>query len=122
VYYLDLIINYDLLELVIYNTSKTSNKLDLIHKYLIHLNKDYLIKMLNSTKELEDNKDLNKEDLNNYNSCYIGKFTKVGSKELFKLTSNLIYFNINITKSFNIKELKGEHYFITIINRGTRAI
>jgi hypothetical protein len=121
-YYLDLIINHDLLEPVIYNISKTSKKLDLIHKRLIHLNKDYLIKTLNSTKGLEDNKDLNKEDLNNCDSCYIGKFTKVGSKEPFKLTSNLIYFDIDIAGPFSIKGLKGERYFITITDRGTRAI
>ena len=121
-YYLDLIINHDLLEPVIYNISKTSNKLDLIHKRLIHLNKDYLIKTLNSTKGLEDNKDLNKEDLNNCDSCYIGKFTKVGSKEPFKPTSNLIYFDIDIAGPFSIKGLKGERYFITITDRGTRAI
>jgi len=122
-YYLGFIINYDLLEPVIYNTSKSSNKLDLIHKRLNHLNKDYLIKTLNNTKGLlEDNKDLTKEDLNNCDSCYIGKFTKVGSKEPFKPTSNLIYFDTNIAGPFSIKGLKGERYFITITDRGTRTI
>ena len=123
-YYLDFIINHNLLEPVIYNISKPNNKLDLIHKRLNHINKEYLIKTLNSTKGLKDNyKDLNKEDLNNCESCYISKFTKVGSKKPFlPTTSDLTHFNIDIAGPFRIKGLKGERYFITITDRGTRAI
>ena len=123
-YYLDLIINHDLLEPVIYNISKF-NKLDLIHKRLNHLNKDYLIKTLKNTKGLiRDKEDLNnyKEDLNNCDSCHLGKFTRVGSKEPFKPTSNLIYFDTDIAGPFSTRGLKGECYFITITDRGTRAI
>ncbi len=46
----------------------------------------------------------------------------MGSKEPFKPTSNLIYFDIDIAGPFKIKGLKGERYFITITDRGTRAI
>ncbi len=50
------------------------NKLDLIYKRLNYLNKDYLIKTLEYTKGLSlNNKDTS---LNNYDSCYISKFTK----------------------------------------------
>jgi hypothetical protein len=120
-YYLDVIINHNTLEPVIYKASTTmSNELDLVHKRLNHLNKDYLIKTLNSTSGLSL-KDKN-SDLNNCDSCYMGKFTKVGSKEPFKSTSNLIYFDIDIAGPFKTIGLKGEHYFLTITDRGTRAI
>jgi hypothetical protein len=120
-YYLDVIINHDVLEPVIYKVSKSINKLDLIHKRLNHLNKEYLIKTLEYTKGLGlDTKDI--KDLNNCDSCYIGKFTKVGSKEPFKPTSNLIYIDIDIAGPFRTKGLKGESYFLTITDRGTRTI
>lgn len=122
-YYLDAIINYDLLEPVIYKISKTS-KLDLIHKRLNHLNKDYLIKSLNSSKGLirDKDKEFYKEDLSNCDSCYEGKFTKIGSKEPFTSTSNLIYLDIDIAGPFRTSGLKGERYFLAITDRGTRTI
>jgi hypothetical protein len=120
-YYLNIIINYNLLEPVIYKASSTINKLDLIHKRLNHINKDYLIKTLECTKGLNIKA---KEDisLNNCDSCYIGKFTKIGSKEPFKNTSKLIYLDIDIAGPFRTRGLKGERYFLTITDRGTRTI
>jgi hypothetical protein len=99
-YYLNVIINHDILEPVIYKASSINiNELDLIHKRLNHLNKDYLIKTIKCTKGLNSLKEKEEElSLNNCDSCYSGKFTKVGSKEPFKSTSNLIYLDIDICK------------------------
>ena len=118
-YYLDLIVNHALLEPVLYNVSKAT-KLDILHKRLNHLNKDYLIKTLNSTEGIPI--DLIQESLNNYDSCYKGKFTIKSSKEAFKNTSNLTHFDIDIAGPFRTKGLKGECYILTITDRGSRAI
>ena len=96
--------------------------MDLIHKRLNHINKNDLIKTLEYTKGLDIEANKNEISLNNYDSCYLGKFTKIGSKEPFKATSNLIYIDINIAGPFNIIGINKERYFITITNRGTRAI
>jgi hypothetical protein len=91
-----------------------------MHKRLNHMNKDHLIKTLNCTKGLSlGDKD---KDLNNCDSCYIGKFTKIGSKNPFKSTNNLIFFDIDIAGPFKTIGLKKERYFLTITDRGTRAI
>jgi hypothetical protein len=103
-YYLNIIINYNILKLVIYKAFSTSiNKLNLIYKRLNHLNKDYLIKTIKCTKGLNSLKEREELNLNNYNLCYSGKFTKVGSKEPFKSTNNLIYLDINRFFSSNHK-------------------
>ena len=96
--------------------------MDLIHKRLNHINKNDLIKTLEYTKGLDIEANKNKISLNNCDSCYLGKFTKIGSKEPFKATSNLIYIDIDIAGPFNIIGLNKERYFITITDRGTRAI
>jgi hypothetical protein len=123
-YYLNVIINYNILKLVIYKAfSININKLDLIYKRLNHLNKDYLIKTIKCIKGLNSLKEKEEElNLNNCNLCYNGKFIKVRSKEPFKSTSNLIYLNINIRGSFKTSGLKGKRYFLTITNRGNRTI
>jgi hypothetical protein len=121
-YYLDAKVDYNQIESTVYYTS-SSNKLDLIHKRLNHINKDYLIKTLNCTKGLDIiAKDVSKHKLANCDSCYIGKFTKKGSKEPFKATENLIYFDIDIAGPFKIEGIKGERYFLTITDRGSRSI
>jgi Reverse transcriptase (RNA-dependent DNA polymerase)/gag-polypeptide of LTR copia-type/Integrase core domain len=120
-YYLDTVIDHKTLEPVVYQVTSATSELDLIHKRLNHLSKDYLIKTLDCTKGLEV-KDSKHSSLDNCDSCYIGKFTKIGSKEPFKPTSNLIYFDVDIAGPFKAHGLKGERYFLTITDRGTRAI
>ena len=72
-------------------TSQNSKVLDLYHKRLNHISKEYLIKTL-SQLNLADlsPKSANSANLKNCDSCYKGKFTRVISREPLKSTSTKV--------------------------------
>jgi transposase InsO family protein len=123
-YYLDVLIDYDLLEPVVYSavSQDSANKktLDLIHQRINYLNKELLIKTLENI--LGFSKNLAKQDLKYCDPCYIGKFTQKGSKILISRAPNLAIFDIDIAGPFKLLGPKGEAYFITITDRGSRSV
>ncbi len=122
-YFTNIAIDDNKLEKVVYNTT-TNNDLDLIHKRLNHLSKDYLIKTLENTKGFNSNiQELNKIDLNDCKPCIYGKSHEITSyKPLESPKEILTYFDIDIASPFKNIGLKGERYFITFTCRSTRAI
>jgi hypothetical protein len=121
-YFTNIVIDDNKLEKVVYNT--TNNDLDLIHKRLNHLSKDYLIKTLKNTKGFNSNiQELNKKDLNNCEPCIYSKSHEIISyKPLESPKEILTYFDVDIAGPFKNIGLKGERYFITFTCRSTRAI
>jgi hypothetical protein len=124
-YYIDININYNILEPIVYKIDpiieSNNNELDLYHKRLLHINKDYIIKTINSVNGL---KNINKNTiLHNCDSCYFGKFSRIISKEpLLNNNQILTIIDMDIAGPFKIKGLKGESYFLTITCRTSRAI
>ena len=134
-YYLDLNINAKALEPVLYrvdkiisNTSNTTTninkELNLFHKRLNYINKDYLIKTLNEHTINTYSKDNNKPNiLSDCESCHIGKFHKKVSYKPLKAPKDILtFFDIDICGPFKIIGLLGERYFFTFTCRKTRAI
>jgi len=84
---------------------------------------EYLIKTIKSTTGLKEaNNNNNKDIINSCKVYQLGSSTKINNKLPFKEAERLIIFNINITGPFKTKGLKGESYFLTIIDRRTRTI
>ena len=100
------------------------NKLDLYYKRLNHLNKDYLIKTINNTSRFNNKlaKKLRAKNITNYENCKAGNFTKYNSLIPFKKAISLFIIDIDTVEPFKIKGLKGESYFISLINKGSRAL
>ena len=122
-YYLNILINYDLLEPILYSVldkSEAYNKTDLIHQRLNHLNHDLLKKTLENTIGFSPDKLESK--LNNCDSCYKGKFHEIGSKTPMSRAPNLTVFDIDIAGPLLPLGLNGERFFMTIICRGSRAV
>jgi hypothetical protein len=119
---LDFKINHKLLKLansegnleanLVKSILNSDNKVDLnlFHKRLNHINKDYLIKSLN----LKPNNI--KSDLNYYKSYKYRKFYKIISRKPSDIP-DIIYklekFSIDIARPFKISRLKREKYFLT---------
>jgi hypothetical protein len=103
-------------------SSQLNNKiiLDLIHQRINHLNKELLIKTIDNTIGLSEK--LKKQDLYYCDPCYIGKFQQKGNKTLLSRAPNLIIFDIDIAGLFKPLGPKGEAYFLTITDRGSRYI
>ena len=123
-YFLDLEVDYSKLEKLVYKTDTSTSKLniDLIHKRLNHINKDYLIKTINDTIGYSLNK-TSKTELEHCDSCIVGKITKnISYKTLDSNKDILTYFDLDIAGPFRIKGLLGERYFITFTCRTTRAV
>jgi hypothetical protein len=79
-----------------------------------------LIKTIDNTIGLS--KKLKKQDLDYCDPCFIGKFQQKDNKTLISRAPNLIIFDIDITGFFKPLGLKGEVYFLTITDRGSRYI
>lgn len=122
-YYLDIKVNYSLLEPLVYkvDSSLKELKLDLIHKRLNHLSSDYLVKTINNTTgyTLTTN---SSTKLSNCDSCHYSKMTKNISYLPLKSPEEILsYFDLDIAGPFRILGLRGERYFITFTCRKTRA-
>jgi hypothetical protein len=117
-------INYNLLEPVVYKVdpiiNDSHNVIDLYHKRLLHINKDYLIKTINVTSGLK--RVTSSKELSNCDLCYYGKFNEIVSRKPLDSGSILTIFDVDIAGPFNIPGLKGERYFVTITCRASRAI
>jgi len=103
---------------------QNSKVLDLYHKRLNHISKEFLIKTL-SQLNLADlsPKSANSANLRNCDSCYKGKFTRVISREPLKSTSEaLAIIDCDIAGPFRTRGYLGERYFITLTDRASRAI
>ena len=136
-YYLNLNVNNKALESVIYKVDSTiyssinnniinyNSELNLYHKRLNHINKDYLIKTLKqySINAYKDNNKLNNNILADCESCHIGKFhQKVSYKPLKAPKSILTFYDIDICGPFKVKGLYNERYFFSFTDRKTRAV
>ena len=123
-YYIDNInIDFDTLEPVIYQVKSVQDKseLDLYHKRLLHINKDYILKTITSVNGLRQISDSN-SGLNHCDSCYSGKFTHTYSHEPLKSNTIFDIIDIDVAGPFNTISIKGERYFMTITDRASRAI
>jgi hypothetical protein len=86
-YYIDIDINYNVLEPIVYkidliitssDNNNNNNELDLYYKRLLYINKDYLIKTIDSVIGL---KPINSNSiLYNCDFCYYGKFSRTISR------------------------------------------
>jgi len=112
----------------VYKVETEYNTLDLIHKRLNHLSKDYLIKTLEYSLGFKLNKsdsikELNKKELTNCEPCIYGKSHEIISyKPLGSPIDPLIYFDVDIAGPFKHLGLRGERYFITFTCRKTRLV
>ena len=126
-YYINIKINYSQLEPVVYkvdliiNSTESTSNLDLYHKRLLYINKDYILKTIDNTLGL---KEVNNDSLlQNCDSCYFGKFNRIISKDpLLDNNRILTIIDTDIAGPFRIKGLKGERFFMTITCRASRAI
>ena len=100
------------------------NKLDLYYKRLNYLNKDYLIKTISNTSRFNNKlaKKLRAKNITNCKSCKAGNFTKYNSLIPFKKAILLSIIDIDTVEPFKIKGLKEESYFISLTNRGSKAL
>jgi len=120
-YYLNVKIDYDVLEPIAYKIDPVvNNKLDLYHKRLNHINKDYIIKTIEHTKGLDLTND--SKELHNCDSCYYGKFQEIVSRKPLQSATLLTTFDIDTAGAFRVVGLRGERYFFTIIDKPSRAI
>jgi hypothetical protein len=129
-YYINININYNVLELIVYkidpiitssDNNNDNNELDLYYKRLLHINKDYLIKTIDSVIGLKPI--YSNSILHNCDSCYYGKFSRTISRQpLLDNGRILIIIDIDIAGPFKITGLKGERYFMTITCRASKAI
>jgi hypothetical protein len=79
-----------------------------------------LTKTIDNTLKLSNK--LKKLELNYCNPCFIGKFHEKGNKTPMSRAPNLTVFDVNITGPFRPLGLKGEAYFLTITNRGSKCV
>jgi hypothetical protein len=120
-YYLDAEIDYERIEPVLYKVDPTiSNKLNLYHERLLHINKDYVYKTIENS--LGFSKIPQKLNLEDCEACNSGKLTTITGKKPMSTTTPLTAVDMDIAGPFKIKGLKGERYFLTITDRGSRAI
>jgi len=100
------------------------NKLDFYHKKLNYLNKDYLIKTINNTNKFNNKliKKLKTKNITNCKNCKTSNFTKYNSLIPFKKSIPLFIIDINIIRSFKIKDLKKENYFIFLIDKNFKIL
>ena len=134
-YYLNIDIDAKALEPIVYkvdpsiieynsetSTPKYNKELNLFHKRLNHINKDYLIKTLNKFT-INEYKGKGPIVLPNCESCHMGKFhEKVSYKPLKAPILKLTFFDIDTYGPFKVIGHKGERYFLTIIDCILRAI
>ena len=103
------------------NSVQDKTKLDLYHKRLLYINKDYILKAITSVNGLKQISDHN-NGLNHCNSYYSGKFTRTYSHEPLKSNAIFDIIDIDVAGPFNTIRIKGERYFITITDRASMAI
>ena len=84
------------------------------------MNKELLIKIIDNTLRLSDK--LKKLDLNHCNPCFIGKFHEKGNKTPISRALNLTVFDVDIARPFRPLGPKGEAYFLTITDRGSKCV
>ena len=84
------------------------------------MNKELLIKIIDNTLRLSDK--LKKLELSYYDPCFIGKFHEKGNKTFMSRAPNLIVFDVDIVGPFKLLGPKGEAYFLTITDRGSRCV
>jgi Integrase core domain len=127
-YYININIDYNRLEAIIYrinpvldSSSLNSTQLDLYHKRLLHINKDYILKTIDNVSGL---KTINSTQslLHDCESCYYRKFSRTYNKEPLKSRDILQVIDLDIAGPFKTIGLKGERYFLTITCRASRAI
>ena len=123
-YYLNVLVDYKSLENVVYKVDTVNkNSLDLYHKRLSHLSKDYLIKTIEHSKGITLDKNLENKELNNCDSCHYGKFHEiVGYKPLKSPLEKLTFYDIDLAGPFRVEGVKGERYILCLTDRRTRAI
>jgi hypothetical protein len=124
-YYLKLKVNYQLLEPVLYKVDQY-NDLDLLHKRLVHINKDYIVKTYNEINPEGNNiKNIKDSELTNCDPCQYAKFKELVSRDPLKIPfncGNLEFFDSDIMGPFKTSGLKGERYIITFTCRVTRLV
>ncbi|TVY34294.1 Retrovirus-related Pol polyprotein from transposon TNT 1-94 [Lachnellula cervina] len=80
-YYLNMLVDFNELEPIVYYTKPENNKLDLYHKRLNHLNKNILLKTIDNTSGLSlGNNEASNNSISDCEPCFIGKFHNIGSK------------------------------------------
>ncbi|TVY36400.1 hypothetical protein LCER1_G008868 [Lachnellula cervina] len=117
-----MLVDFNKLEPIVYYTKPENNKLDLYHKRLNHLNKDILLKTIDNTSSLSlGNNKASNNSISDYKLCFIGKFYNIGSKTPISTAPILSVYNIDIVGPIRPLGLKGEKYFMTITDRGSRG-
>ncbi|TVY49982.1 hypothetical protein LCER1_G009162 [Lachnellula cervina] len=117
-----MLVDFNELEPIVYYTKPENNKLDLYYKRLNHLNKDILLKTIDNTSGLSlGNNKASNNSISDYKLCFIGKFYNIGSKTPISTALVLSVYNIDIAGLIKLLGPKGEKYFITITNRGSRG-
>ncbi|TVY12516.1 Retrovirus-related Pol polyprotein from transposon TNT 1-94, partial [Lachnellula arida] len=121
-YYLNMLVDFNALEPVVYYTKPENNKLDLYHNRLNHLNKDTLLKTIDNTSglSLNDNEASN-NNISNCEPCFMGKFHNISSKKPMSTAPVLSIYDIDIAGPIRQLGPKGEKYFMTITDRGSRV-
>ncbi|TVY50361.1 hypothetical protein LCER1_G008756, partial [Lachnellula cervina] len=121
-YYLNMLVDFNKLEPIVYYTKPENNKLDLYHKRLNHLNKNILLKTIDNTSGLSlGNNKASNNHISDYKPCFIGKFHNIGSKKPISTAPILSVFNIDIAGPMRPLGPKGGKYFMTITNRGSQG-
>jgi hypothetical protein len=92
-------------------------KIDLIYKKLNHLNIDYINKTIKSILGLKQELD----ELYIYKFCLLDKFHHINNKTPISSAKNLAIFDVDICGPIKPLGLKGERYFMTITDRGSRV-
>ncbi|TVY50311.1 hypothetical protein LCER1_G007983 [Lachnellula cervina] len=113
-----MLVDFNELEPIVYYTKPENNKLDLYYKRLNHLNKNILLKTIDNTSS---NNKASNNSISDCELCFIGKFYNIGSKKLISTTPVLSVYNIDIAGLIKPLGLKGEKYFMTITDRGSRG-
>ncbi|TVY22171.1 Retrovirus-related Pol polyprotein from transposon TNT 1-94 [Lachnellula hyalina] len=122
-YYLNILVDFNVLEPIVYYTKSANNKLDLYHNRLNHLNKDLLLKTINNTSGLSlEGGETKSDTISNCEPYIIGKFYNISSKKPMSSALILSVYDIDIAGPIKPLGLKGEKYFMTITDRGSRAI
>ncbi|TVY34054.1 Retrovirus-related Pol polyprotein from transposon TNT 1-94 [Lachnellula cervina] len=121
-YYLNMLVDFNELEPIVYYTKPENNKLDLYHRRLNHLNKDILLKTIDNTSGLSlGNNEASNNSISDCEPCFIGKFHNIGSKKPMSTAPVLSVYDIDIAGPIKPLGLKGEKYFMTITDRGSRG-
>ena len=89
------------------------------HERLLHINKDFIYKTVENTLGL---KKIDQGELDDCEACNSGKMYTIIGKKPIASAELLTAFDIDIAGPFKIKGLKGECYFLTITDRGSRAV